>query len=63
MTNVIERHGDNIKNAIAYVDEGLRSQPGKKSSQLISEAGSRFNLTPNDSEFLIQFFKERAEKK
>ncbi|MCP4749405.1 MAG: hypothetical protein GY866_00795 [Proteobacteria bacterium] len=61
MTNIIERHGDNIRNAIKYVDEKLREETGKSVHQLISEAGARHNLSPKDEEYLTTFFKQRKE--
>ncbi|MBU2512514.1 hypothetical protein KJ966_14355 [bacterium] len=58
MSTVLEKHGDNVTRAINYIDEGLKSS-GKSTSQLISEAGAKFNLTPKDEEYLIRLFKDR----
>ncbi len=59
MANILEKHGDNITKAITYIDEKLKNDSGKRVSMLISEAGSRFNLTPKDEEYLARIFKER----
>lgn len=59
MANILVKHGDNTTKAITYIDEKLRTDPRKRVSTLISEAGSRFNLTPKDEEYLARFFKER----
>lgn len=57
MTNVLERHSDNIRKAIQYIDEKLRETPGSSVQRHLSDAGARFNLSPKDVEFLQQFFK------
>jgi hypothetical protein len=59
MTTIIERHGDNIRNAITYIDEKLKADSGENLPQFLAEAGARFNLTPKDAEFLQVFFRDR----
>ena len=59
MTNIVERHGDNISKAIRFIDDASRSEPEKRIHELISSAGAKFNLTPNDEEYLARLFKNR----
>ena len=43
-----------IKQAIAWIDERLRAQPGAPRVKLVDEASRRFDLTPLDAEFLFR---------
>lgn len=60
MANVIERHGDNVNKAIQYIDGELKHST-KSVQILISEAGARFNLSPKDEMFLMNFFKKQKQ--
>jgi hypothetical protein len=44
------------KKAIEWISQGLKE--GKPLSKLLDEGAMRFNLGPNDQEFLARFFKE-----
>lgn len=44
-----------VRKAVAWVSE-RRSCGGAKLEQILDEAGMRFNLSPNDAEFLRKFF-------
>lgn len=59
MSNVLEKKGDSIAKAVNYIDEQLKAKTGKKVSQLVSEAGVKFNLNPNDEQYLSNLFKDR----
>jgi len=48
-----------IKQAIAWVDERLREQPGAPLAKLVDEASRRFDLTPLDADFLFRHLAER----
>jgi hypothetical protein len=48
-----------IKQAIAWIDEKLREQPGSDRVKLVDEAGRRFDLTPLDADFLLRHVAER----
>jgi hypothetical protein len=48
-----------IKQAIAWIDEKLREQPGSDRVKLADEAGRRFDLTPLDADFLLRHVAER----
>lgn len=55
MTTIMPE-GNNLKKAIAWIDESRAEKTGKTLLQLIDEAGMRFNLTPKDSDFLVRFY-------
>ena len=48
-----------IKQAIAWIDERLREQPGAPRAKLVDEASRRFDLTPLDADFLFRHLAER----
>ena len=48
-----------IKQAIAWIDERLREQPGAPRVMLVDEASRRFDLTPLDADFLLRHLAER----
>ena len=50
--------GEAIRKAIQWMSEERETRPDEKTSVLISEAGLRFDLQPNEEEFLFRFFTE-----
>jgi hypothetical protein len=58
MSTVIPE-GQGIRKAICWIDETHRDCPEKKIIQLIDEAGMRFNLAPNATEFLVRFYLDK----
>ncbi|MGH6787262.1 MAG: hypothetical protein ACREBO_10555 [Novosphingobium sp.] len=48
-----------IKQAIMWIDERLREQPGTDRVKLVDEASRRFDLTPLDEDFLFRHLAER----
>jgi hypothetical protein len=51
-----------IKQAILWIDEQLRDQPGADRLKLVDEASRRFDLTPLDADFLIRHLAERRSR-
>ena len=49
--------GENLRRAVKWISEGLQEQPEKKLLQLVDHAVFRFDLTPKDAEYLINFFR------
>ena len=45
-----------LRKALIFVDERRREKPAAKLSNLLDEAGMRFNLSPRDSEALLHLF-------
>ena len=48
--------GEDLRKAIKWIDEMLSEKTGKTISELISEASLKFDLPPNDQEFLFRNF-------
>jgi len=44
---------ESMKNAIKYISDQLKDEPECSKSQLIEEASRRFDLTPLQTEFLL----------
>jgi hypothetical protein len=51
--------GGSIKDAVKWIDEQLRDNPGADRMKLVDEAGRRFDLTPLQSDFLIRELAQR----
>ena len=57
-------HGENIRKAVKWISENLKEDPEQSLKKLINETILRFDLSPGDSEFLMNFYKggEKEEK-
>lgn len=55
MSTVIPE-GQGIRKAIQWIDQEHQDNPQIKMIQLIDQAGMRFNLAPNATEFLVRFY-------
>ena len=49
-----------IRQAIKWIDEQLRDNPGASRVALVDEASRRFDLTPLDADFLFRHLAERT---
>lgn len=49
-----------IKQAVSWIDDVLRDDPGANRMTLVDEAARRFDLSPLDTEFLIRHLAERT---
>lgn len=49
-----------IKQAVKWLDEKLRDNPGADRVKLVDEASRRFDLSPLDSDFLYRHLAQRA---
>ncbi|MCI0547693.1 MAG: hypothetical protein L0027_10460 [Candidatus Rokubacteria bacterium] len=47
-----------IKQAIKWIDEKLRENPGADRIALVDEASRRFDLSPLDADFLLRHLAE-----
>ena len=52
----ISPEGKDIRMAVKWISEHLQENPDKIVQKLVNEAILRFNLSPKDSEFLINFY-------
>jgi hypothetical protein len=48
-----------IKQAVAWIDDRLRDEPGADRLRLVDEAARRFDLSPLDTDFLTRHLAER----
>ncbi len=48
-----------IKQAVKWIDDQLRDNPGTDRTKLLDEASRRFDLTPLDADFLLRHMAER----
>ncbi|UFS69568.1 hypothetical protein LPW11_16910 [Geomonas sp. RF6] len=53
--------GQDLRQAVKWVSEKLQEHPEKKFQHFVHDATLKFNLTPKDSELLIDFFVQRKE--
>jgi len=53
----IQPEGEELRQAIKWIDAERRDQPTKSLRQLVEEAGVRFNLSPKDAEYLMRFLR------
>jgi len=60
MTTVMPE-GDAIRKAIKWISEELREKPVSSIKKLINEATLRFDLSPKDTDFLMQFYEDSEE--
>ncbi|MFH1155911.1 MAG: hypothetical protein V1793_19040 [Pseudomonadota bacterium] len=58
----IQPKGESMRKAVKWISEERREKPGKNIVSLVDEAGMRFNLSPEEAEFLLRFIKESREK-
>jgi len=52
--------GEELRRAVKWVSGILREHPGRPVGPLVQEAIFRFNLSPKDAEFLIEFYGKRG---
>jgi hypothetical protein len=53
--------GEDIRRAVKWVSGNLQENPGLPVQPLVQEAIFKFDLSPRDAEFLIEFFSRRNE--
>ncbi|MBF0258831.1 MAG: hypothetical protein HQK62_08350 [Desulfamplus sp.] len=54
----IQPQGESLRKAIQWISEERQAKPNQKPSTLAEQAAIKFDLTPDDSEFLLRFVKE-----
>ncbi|WP_305045086.1 hypothetical protein [Geoalkalibacter sp.] len=53
--------GEDLRRAVRWVSEHLQENPGQPLGKLVQEAVFKFDLSPRDADFLIDFYhKARA---
>jgi hypothetical protein len=51
--------GDEIRKAVKWISAHLAEDPGQSRNKLIHEAVFKFDLSPLDAEFLMNFFRKK----
>lgn len=49
-----------VKQAVKWIDDRLRDQPGADRAKLVDEASQRFDLSPLDADFLLRHLAARS---
>jgi hypothetical protein len=57
MTTILPE-GENIRRAITWISEQVQSYPDVKLQGFINDAITRFDLSPKDADFLLNFYKK-----
>ena len=52
-----------IKQAVKWIDDQLRDNPGADRMRLVDDASRRFDLSPLDQDFLFRHLAERSKEK
>jgi hypothetical protein len=55
--------GEALRRAVRYVSDRLRENADTPLLSLVDEASQRFDLTPQQSEYLLRFYREARERK
>lgn len=51
--------GEAVRRAVKWISERLQEDPQQPVRQLVNEAITRFDLSPKDSQFLINFYSKK----
>ena len=54
----IHPQGENIRKAINWISEERQAGTATSNNRLVEQAAVKFNLSPNEVEFLAKFVKE-----
>ena len=55
----VQPEGENLRKAVKWISEERKYNPGQKSSALIEKACLKFDLSPLDAEYLLNFLKQK----
>jgi len=55
--------GEDLRRAVKWISANLQEGAGKTILKLVEEAIFKFDLSPKDADFLINFFSQRKEEK
>ena len=57
MTTVMPE-GEAIRRAVKWISAHLEEKPGLSSQKLVQDAVLRFDLSPKEAEFLLEFYRK-----
>ena len=52
--------GEELRRAVRWVSAGLSESPDKQVGRLVEEAIFKFDLSPKDGEYLLNFFRSKG---
>ena len=52
---------EQLKRAVKWISEQLRKDENQRKAELINQATLRFDLSPKQAEFLINFYKSKSQ--
>ncbi|RMG40354.1 MAG: hypothetical protein D6732_03290 [Methanobacteriota archaeon] len=55
--------GESVRKAVKWVSEQLEEHPDKSLMDLVNDASIRFDLDPQEQQFLVNFFRESRKSK
>lgn len=55
----VQPAGEDLRKAVKWISEELRYNPQARLSKLIEEACLKFDLSPMDAEYLLDFLKRQ----
>jgi hypothetical protein len=55
--------GEDLRRAVKWISGNLQEGDNKSIHQLVQDATFKFDLSPKDSEFLTEIFRQRKEEK
>ncbi len=58
--STVQLQGEELRRAVKWISEERETDPKKKLSDLICEAGRKFDLSPLEEEFLIRCLMEKT---
>lgn len=61
MSTILPR-GESLRRAVRFVSERLQEENPPPLAALVSEATLRFDLKPNEGEYLIQFYRDAGRR-
>jgi hypothetical protein len=57
--SVVMPKGEDIRRAVKWISDNLETNPEQARMKLIEEAVFKFDLSPLDTEFLMNFFRKK----
>jgi len=60
--STVQPHGENLRKAIKWISEERQLKPDQDGVMLAEKAAIKFDLNPDDSEFLLRFVREPTSK-
>ena len=57
--STVQPEGEEIRKAVKWISDERQYGAEKSLLQLIEEASLKFNLSPADQEYLVNFFREK----